>query len=110
MATDWRTSSAWWPTTDEDALRRRECERGIDHVLQQRLSAGACSTLAWRLFMRVPSPAARITMVTGFCIYYYYAFLRRRAFLRQLHHNGGGGVGIVADLLGMAGQIARPRP
>ena len=66
-----------------------------------------CSTLAWRLFMRVPSPAARITIVTGLCIYYYYALLAAPAFLCQSHHDGGGGVGIVADLFGMAGEIAR---
>ena len=78
VATDWRTSSAWWPTTAKMRSGGASSRRGIDHVLEQSLSAGRCSTLAWRDLHAGAESGGEDHDGYGRVHYYYYAFLRRR--------------------------------
>ena len=57
----------------ENPLGRRQLQGRVHHVLRRASCRRArCSTLACRDFMRVPSPAARMTTVRGVCISLYY--------------------------------------
>src|ERR1017187_5390489 len=106
-ATDWRTWPAWCPTTAKMRSGGARANAVSRTCWRKVFPPALCSTLALRLFMRVPSPAARITMVTGLCITtILLCVLAAAAFLGQGDHYGGSGGGVVADLVGVAGEVA----
>src|SRR5215472_9763644 len=74
-----------------------------------------CRTFAFRDFMRVPSPAARITIVTfGILFYYVRLFAISGAlppsFLGQPYYDRRGGRRIVTDLIDGTRQVPRHHP
>src|ERR1035441_1889155 len=109
VETERRTSSALCPTTRK--IRSAGASRSAVETTcsASGLPPAWCSTLARRDFMRVPSPAARITTVTGVAIN---TILGPPEFaasplLRQLDRHGGGGPGIVPHLFSLPHQVPR---
>ena len=66
------------PHHGEDALRRREFERGIDDVLEQSLSSGLVQHLGLTALHAGAESGGEDHDGYGLVHYYYYAFLRRR--------------------------------
>ena len=77
-AADWRTSSAWWPTTTKMRSGGASDERGIDDVLEQRLSAGAVQHFGVAALHAGAESGGEDHDGYGLVHYFYYAFLRRR--------------------------------
>src|ERR1022692_3654828 len=109
VETERRTSSAWCPTTTK--IRSAGASRSAVQTTcsTSGLPPARCSTLARWDFMRVPSPAARITIVTGVAIN---TILWPHEFAasplpRQLDRHGGGGRGIVPHLFSLPHQVPR---
>src|ERR1017187_6055636 len=105
--TERRTSSAWCPTTTKirsAGASRSEVETTCS---TSGFSPAPCSTLARRDFTRVPSPAARITTVTGVAINTILWPLESAAssLLRQLDRHSGRGPGIVPHLFSRPHQV-----
>ena len=94
------------PDHGEDSLRRGEFERGIDDVLEQSLSAGLVQHFGLAALHAGAESGGEDDDGYGLVHQLLLCVLAAASFLGQFHHHGGGRVGIVADLVGMAGEVA----